>query len=58
MNAVPVVPGCAPQVPVHERPLNTTVNPENSWAAAMALATPQAGVPTEHHQPKVKVKQP
>ena len=37
----PTVPGCAPQVPVHERPMNTSVNPANSWAAQfMELAKP------------------
>lgn len=44
----PTVPGCAPQVPTHERPLNSTVNPENSWAAAMAQVKPQAGLANEH----------
>lgn len=50
----PTVPGCAPQVPVHDRVMASTVSPENSWAAAMAQIKPQAGLANDHEttQPK------
>ena len=41
-------PGCAPQPPESERVMSGVVRPANSWAAAMDLIKPQAGLANEH----------
>lgn len=48
--AVENVPGCAPQCPQVDRIQSQQVNPENSWAAAMAQVQPQSGITKNPNQ--------
>lgn len=38
------VPGCAPQQAPQDRVMLEAIVPANSWAAAMKLVSPQAGL--------------
>jgi len=57
---VPTVPGCAPQVPEHERVMSGSVNPANSWASQfLRLTQPmQESIATDFNTPTTLRKTP